>query len=53
MKKLFIYVEGMTEEIFVERILRHHLTHHGVRVERPLAAKKDFDPEGPRGGFTN
>jgi hypothetical protein len=53
MKRLFIYVEGMTEEIFVERILRHHLAHHGVRVERPLAAKKDFDPDGPRGGFTN
>jgi Domain of unknown function (DUF4276) len=53
MKRLFIYVEGMTEEIFVERILRHHLARRGVKVERPLAAKKDFDPDGPRGGFTN
>jgi hypothetical protein len=53
MKRLFIYVEGMTEEIFVERILWHYLINHGVRVERPLAAKKDFDPAGPRGGFTN
>lgn len=53
MKRLFIYVEGMTEEIFVERILRHHLSLHGVKVERPLRAKKDFDPDGPRGGFTN
>jgi hypothetical protein len=53
MKRLFIYVEGLTEEIFVERLLRNHLGHHGVKVERPLQAKKDFDPEGPRGGFTN
>ena len=53
MKRLFIYVEGLTEEIFVERILRQHLLHHGVKVERPLPAKKDFDPDGPRGGFTN
>lgn len=53
MKLLFIYVEGMTEEIFVERILRPHLQHHGVMVERPLLAKKDFEPNGPRGGFTN
>ncbi|MFA7343596.1 MAG: DUF4276 family protein [Terrimicrobiaceae bacterium] len=53
MKRLFIYVEGLTEEIFVERILRSHLGNHGVKVERPLQAKKDFDPDGPRGGFTN
>ncbi|MFN0076874.1 MAG: DUF4276 family protein [Prosthecobacter sp.] len=53
MKRLFIYVEGLTEEIFVERILRGHLWLYGVKVERPLPAKKDSDPEGPRGGFTN
>lgn len=53
MKRLFIYVEGLTEEIFVERLLRNHLGRHGVKVERPLQAKKDFDPERPRGGFTN
>ena len=53
MKRLFIYVEGMTEEIFVDLLLRHHLHPHGVKVERPLRAKKDFDPDGPRGGFTN
>jgi len=52
-KRLFIYVEGLTEEIFAERMLRHHLAAHGVKVERPLQAKKDFDPDGPRGGFTN
>jgi hypothetical protein len=53
MKRLFIYVEGMTEEIFVERVLQHHFSQFGVKVERPLVAKKDFDPDGPRGGFTN
>lgn len=53
MKRLFIYVEGLTEEIFVERMLRSHLLLHGVKVEPPLPAKKDFDPDGPRGGFTN
>jgi hypothetical protein len=53
MKRLFIYVEGLTEEIFVERLLRHHLAQHGVKVERPLLAKKDLHPDGPRGGFTN
>jgi hypothetical protein len=53
MKRLFIYVEGMTEEFFVERLLRHHLHAYGVKVERPLLAKKDFRPDGPRGGFTN
>jgi hypothetical protein len=52
-KSLFVYVEGTTEEIFVERLLRHHLAAYGVKVERPLLAKKDFDPDGPRGGFTN
>lgn len=53
MKRLFVYVEGMTEAFFVERLLRNHLTAHGVRVERSLSAKKDFAPDGPRGGFTN
>jgi hypothetical protein len=53
MKRLFIYVEGMTEEIFVERMLRHHLINFGIKVEAPLAAKKDLAPDGPRGGFTN
>jgi hypothetical protein len=53
MKRLFIYVEGMTEEIFVERLLRQHLAMHGVYVERPLLAKKGFGDAAPRGGFTN
>jgi hypothetical protein len=53
MKRLFIYVEGLTEEMFVDRILRGHLALHGVKVERPLSAKRDFDPDGLRGGFIN
>ena len=53
MKKLFIYVEGPTEQIFVDRILRHHFAVRGVKVERPLLAKRDFDPDSLRGGFIN
>lgn len=53
MKRLFIYVEGLTEMFFVDRMLRHHLHAHGVKVERPLPAKRDFAPDGPRGGFIN
>jgi hypothetical protein len=53
LKRLFIYVEGLTEEFFVDRLLRNHLGYHGVKVERPLQAKRDFTPSGPRGGFTN
>ena len=26
---------------------------YGVKVERPLLAKRDSDPDGPRGGFIN
>jgi hypothetical protein len=53
MKRLFIYVEGLTEEFFVDRLLRNHLHMFGVKVENALQAKKDFTPDGPRGGFTN
>jgi hypothetical protein len=52
-KRLFIYVEGQTEEFFVDRMLRHHLNAHGVKVERSLLAKRDFAPDGLRGGFIN
>jgi len=52
-KRLILYVEGLTEQIFVDRMLRHHLTGHGVKVERPILAARTPDPDGPRGGFTN
>ncbi len=52
-KRLLIYCEGQTEEMFVERLLRHHLSLYGVKVERPILAATTFDPEGQRGGFVN
>ncbi|MCU0749209.1 MAG: DUF4276 family protein [Akkermansiaceae bacterium] len=52
-KRLFIYCEGQTEEMFVERLLRNHLAHHGVKVERPELCATTLDPAGQRGGFVN
>jgi hypothetical protein len=37
-KRLLLYVEGQTEELFVNRILRNHLATFGVHVERPVMA---------------
>jgi hypothetical protein len=53
MKRLVIYCEGQTEEMFVERLLRNHLLQHGIKVERPILAATSFDPYGQRGGFVN
>jgi len=52
-KRLLIYCEGQTEEMFVERLLRNHLAHHGVKVERPELCATTLDPDGQRGGFVN
>jgi hypothetical protein len=52
-KRLLIYVEGQTEEFFVNRVLRNHLLAHGVKVERPILAATTPDPGGQRGGFVN
>jgi len=52
-KRLFIYCEGQTEEMFVERLLRNRLILHGVKVERPELAATSLDPQGQRGGFVN
>lgn len=52
-KRLFIYCEGPTEEMFVERLLRNHLAHRGVKVERPELCATSLDPAGRRGGFVN
>jgi hypothetical protein len=52
-KRLLIYCEGRTEEMFVERLLRNHLFIHGIRVERPILAATSRDPVGQRGGFIN
>lgn len=52
-KRLFIYCEGQTEEMFVERLLRNHLAVYGVKVERPELCATALDPAGQRGGFVN
>ncbi len=52
-KRLLIYVEGQTEELFVNRVLRNHLLAHGLKVERPILAATTPDPAGQRGGFVN
>lgn len=52
-KRLLLYVEGQTEELFVNRILRHHLAAFGVQVERPVIAITRARPTERRGGFVN
>ena len=52
-KRLLIYCEGQTEEMFVERLLRPHLLMNGIKVERPILAATSLDPSGQRGGFVN
>jgi len=52
-KRLFIYCEGQTEEMIVERLIRNHLAPHGVKVERPELCATSLDPHGQRGGFVN
>jgi len=52
-KRLRVYVEGATEELFVNRILRNHLAQSGVIVERPILAATSLLPSGQRGGFVN
>lgn len=52
-KRLVVYCEGQTEQMFVERLLRNHLISHGIRVERAILAATSLDPSGQRGGFTN
>jgi hypothetical protein len=52
-KRLRVYVEGATEELFVNRLLRNHLAQSGVVVERPILAATSMLPTGQRGGFIN
>jgi hypothetical protein len=52
-KRLVVYVEGQTEELFVTRILRGHLLAHGIIVERPILARTSNSATGQRGGFVN
>jgi len=39
--------------MFVERLLRNHLSLYGIQVERPVLAATTFDPQGQRGGFVH
>lgn len=50
-KRLVVYCEGQTEQMFVERLLRNHLVLHSIRVERAILAATSLDPSGQRGGF--
>jgi hypothetical protein len=52
-KRLIIYCEGQTEEMIVNRLLRPHLALYRIKVERPILAATNFDPDGQRGGFVN
>ncbi len=49
-KRLLVYVEGESEEFFVNRVLRNYLLVHRVHIERPILAAK---PGGLRGGFVS
>lgn len=51
--RLYIYVEGLSEEIFVNRQLRPHLQLHGWKSIIPIGAATSLDPQGQRGGLTN
>lgn len=56
---LFIYVEGQEEELFVNRVLRGHLSSFGVVVQKPVLAATSFRIGGDDaadvtvGGVTN
>ena len=57
--KLFIYVEGQEEELFVNRVLRDYLRPFGVIVQKPILAATSFriggdeEAEVTVGGVTN
>lgn len=50
---LFIYVEGQEEEMFVNRVLRGHLSSFCVVVQKPVLAATSMLGTGQRGGFTS
>lgn len=57
--KLFIYVEGQEEELFVNRVLRDYLRPFGIAVQKPILAATSFriggdeEAEVTVGGVTN
>jgi hypothetical protein len=55
---LFIYVEGQEEELFVNRVLRGHLSRFGIGVQKPILAATSFrvgadEADVNVGGVTN
>ena len=55
---LFIYVEGQEVELFVNRVLRDHLSRFGVIVQKPILAATSFrvgddETDVTVGGVTN
>lgn len=51
--RLIVYVEGVSEEFFVNRSLRPHLITHGWRNVQAIGVKTSLDSGGQRGGLTN
>ena len=47
---LIVYVEGVSEEFFVNRQLRPHLQLHGWSTVKPIGVATSPNPEGQRGG---
>ena len=50
---LIVYVEGVSEEFFVNRQLRPHLQRHGWSGVTPIGVATSLDTDGQRGGLTN
>ena len=50
MKRLYIVVEGQTEEVFVKSVLAPHLQEQGILFVKPIAI---HGPHGARGGMVS
>jgi hypothetical protein len=50
---LVVSVEGVSEEAFVNRLLRPHLQLHGWSGVTPVGVATSLEPDGRRGGLTN
>lgn len=51
--RLIVYVEGVSEEVFVNRSLRPHFLTHGWRNVQAIGVATSLDPGGQRGGLSN
>ena len=50
---LIVYVEGVSEEMFVNRQLRPHLQSYGWSRVTPIGVATSLTPNGKRGGLVN